>query len=323
MFFKTNKAGKTSKTAYIFPGQGSQYVGMGWELFKESPAARKVFREVDQVLGQRLTRVFFFGPTDILSKTVNCQPAIMAVSLAALKATEEQLGENSLPRPTMMAGHSLGEYTALVVAGALDLPDAVRLVRLRGQLMQEASERVPGGMAAVIGLDEVTMEEVCQETGTEISTVNSDSQIVISGTRMALARALDLASMRGAKRTIPLSVSGAFHSSLMQPVIDDMAKALDKVPMNEPSVPVVANCTGALVTSTDQIKTELLQQVCSCVHWKKSVNFMVDSGVSSFIELGPGNVLSGLVKRMRKNANVFPVGDMASIQSFSPAGKAL
>ena len=305
-----------SQIAFLFPGQGSQFVGMGRELYDSSPTARSVFEEVDYALDFPLSTLIFEGPEESLKDTVNSQPAITAVSLASVKAMEDMVESSARPKPVLLAGHSLGEYTALAVAGVLDIADTARLVRERGRLMQEACEKRPGGMAAILGLDETTVEEVCRQTGTYISNVNTGTQIVISGERQALAMALDLASARGARKVVPLRVSGAFHSGLMEPAKEGLVKTIASIAFREPQVPVVANVTGRALTTADALKEELVIQMNSCVQWKRSVDFMVDSGVSSFLELGPGKVLSGLVKSINRSVTVSNVSDVSSIMSL-------
>ena len=291
---------ESTKTAYVFPGQGAQFVGMGLELYQASRAAKAVFDEVDDVLSFPLTKIIFEGPKDDLQQTINSQPAIMATSLACLKAVEELHGQDHTS-PAAVAGHSLGEYTSLVVSGVLDPRDGIRLARDRGRLMQEASEMHPGSMAAILGLDEETVEEICFETGAQVANVNGDQQIVISGDKLCVARAVDLASSRGAGKAIPLAVSGAFHSSLMSPAQRGLAEAIQDVEFRDPDVPIFANSTSVPLTTAQTVREELLTQLCSCVQWKKSVDHMIESGVSSFIEFGPGKVLTGLIKRISSN----------------------
>jgi [acyl-carrier-protein] S-malonyltransferase len=226
---------------------------------------------------------------------------------------QEYLGDERMPRPAFMAGHSLGEYTALAVAGMLDVTETAQLVQLRGQLMQEACDENPGTMAAVLGLDEMTMEEIARETGTYVSNVNTAEQIVISGERMAIVRALDLAAARGARKVLPLRVGGAFHSGLMEPAKAGLVEAIGKLDLRDPVVPIVANCSGQPLTTAESIRQELVAQVSGCVQWKRSIDYMVGSGVSTFIEVGPGKALSGMVKRISQQATATNVGDFDSI----------
>ncbi|MBI2855234.1 MAG: ACP S-malonyltransferase [Chloroflexi bacterium] len=312
----SRSTGAELRVAFLFPGQGSQAVGMGLDLYSSSPAAKAVFDEVDESLGARVSRIFFEGPEEELRKTVNTQPGIMTVSLACLRTMEETLGRERMPRPALVAGHSLGEYTALVASGALEPGEGVRLVRERSRLMQYASELAEGGMAAILGMEETALEEVCQETGTQISNVNTADQIVISGERQAVEKAMELASARGARRTVRLAVGGAFHSRLMEPAQEGLAKVVEEMSFQEPHTPIVANCTGQPLTTVAEIKKELVTQLCSCVRWKETVGYMTQAGVTHYYEIGPGRVLSGLVKRIKEDAEAINVSDMESIKAL-------
>ena len=300
-----------NKIAYVFPGQGSQSVGMGYELFQSSPKAREVFEEADDALQFALSRLCFEGPEEMLLQTVNAQPAIMTVSLACLRTAAEV---NSAMKPGFVAGHSLGEYTALVAANVLEFTDAIRLVRERGRLMERAGEIKPGGMAAIIGLDATKLEEICLKTGAQIANINCPGQIVISGTKEAVARSMELAQLNGASGVVPLKVSGAFHSALMQPTIDGMTQAISKVNLCSPKVPIIANVTAKPVTTVDEVKGELLQQLCHCVQWQSSVEYMVEAGIFTFIEVGPGVVLSKLIKRIDRKVRVLNISDPESVK---------
>jgi len=303
------------KVAYVFPGQGSQSTGMGLDLYNTYTSAREVFDEADASLGFSLSRLCFEGPEEELTKTHNVQPAILVVSIACLKALENAAIVD-LPLPGFLAGHSLGEYTALVAAGALSLADAVLLVRERGRLMYEAGLRNPGGMLAVIGLDEETVKDICLRSGTEVSNVNCPGQIVISGTVQALAEANRLAKTRGARALIPLKVSGAFHSALMEPVIAEFSKIVSNTRFRSPNIPVISNVTAKPLTDVDSMKKELVKQLRNCIQWQRSVDYMIRSGVATFYEIGPGRVLAGLIRRINSELRMFNVSgieDMAQL----------
>ena len=305
-----------AKVGYLFPGQGAQAVGMGKQLYDESPAARDVFHQVDMALERPLSNIMFNGPDDALRQTINAQPGIMAVSLACIKTMEERLGD-AMPQPVVTAGHSLGEYTALAVSGVLDVGDTAKLVQRRGELMQVACDQNPGTMAAVIGLDEMTLEQIAQETGIYVSNINTAEQIVISGDVMGVARACDLATARGAKKAIPLRVGGAFHSGLMEPARAGIIEAISAMTFHDPQIPIVGNCDAEPLATAEDVKRELISQVCSCVQWKRSVDYMIGSGVNDFIEIGPGRALSGMVKRISRRSQIKSVGDLESILSLS------
>jgi [acyl-carrier-protein] S-malonyltransferase len=289
---------------------------MGKDLYVGSLAARQVFWEADAALHTMLSRTMFEGPEAVLTRTINTQPAILTMSLACLKAAESA-SPGTLPEPDFVAGHSLGEYTALVAAEVLGVGEAVKLVRERGRLMQEASERQATGMAAVIGLDELALEEVCRETGTYISNVNAEDQIVIAGDRVALARAIDLAGMRGARRVIALQVSGAFHTMFMKPAQEGMAEVVDQAAFHDPTVPVISNCTGQPLTSGTAIKAELLEQLCTPVQWRRSVVYLREAGVERFYEIGPGRVLAGLIRKTYPEAEVIGINDLDGARALA------
>ena len=305
-----------NKLAYVFPGQGSQTVGMGLELYDNYQAARDVFDEADESLGFSLSDLMFRGPARQLQETINSQPGIMTVSIACLKTWEEIQGPAARD-PVLVAGHSLGEYTSMVVAGVVSFSDAVQLVRERGRLMQDASVNRPGGMAAIIGLDELALEHICAETGVELANINADDQIVISGDKVAVAQAMDLSSARGARRTIPLPVSGAFHSSRMAGAEAGLSEAINALHFNDPKFPIIANSNSAALTTADEVKQELVQGLCQCVQWKSSVRYMVDSGVSRFVEFGPAGVLSSLIKRIDRNVQAVTLSDPGAIKKWS------
>ena len=304
------------KYSYVFPGQGSQSVGMGNDLYLNSSAAREVFEEADDILGQSLTRMMFDGPESDLKQTLNSQPAIMVVSIACWKAWEEILGGDRHD-VLSVAGHSLGEYTALVVSGVLSFADGLRLVQERGKLMQQASIEHPGAMAAVLGLDEESLEHVCSETGVELANINSDDQMVISGDKLAVVQAMDLALARGAKKAIPLQVSGAFHSSLMSDASAGLESAVLGLAFQAPTIPVIGNYSGTPISTVDEVKRELFNGLCHCVQWRNSIRYMVGSGVSRFVEFGPSRVLSSLIKRIDKGVEAITLSDTESIRKLT------
>ena len=304
------------KVAYVFPGQGSQSTGMGLDLYNNYTSAKAVFDEADASLGFSLSRLCFEGPEEELTKTHNVQPAILMVSIACLKALETAAVAN-VPSPAFLAGHSLGEYTALVAAGALDLADAVALVRERGRLMYEAGLRNPGSMLAVIGLDEEAVQDVCLQTGTEISNINCPGQIVVSGAVQALAEANTLGKTKGARTMIPLKVSGAFHSPLMEPVIAEFKETVSNVRFRPPSIPVISNVTAQPLTDVDSIRRELVKQLRNCIQWQRSVEYMIGGGVTAFYEVGPGRVLSGLIRRINSELRTFNISGLEDIAQLA------
>ena len=272
---------------------------------------------VDEALGRSLSKIMFEGPEDDLRETKNAQPSIMAVSLACIEVMKENVPNEAMPVPYMMAGHSLGEYTALAAAGVLSVIDTAKLVQERSELMQNACDSNPGTMAAVIGLDEMVLQEIARESGVFISNINTQEQIVISGEKISVARAMDLADARGAKKVIPLKVGGAFHSGLMEPAKVGLMDFIDGLKFNDPEVPIIANCTGRPLHGGEEIKAELITQISSCVQWKKSVDFMIKSGIDNFLEIGPGRALGGMVKKIDRATNVVSVNDIDSIVAIS------
>ncbi len=303
---------ETSKIAYVFPGQGSQKIGMGADLYNTYSSAREIFDEADTALGFPLTRLCFEGPEKELIKTKNVQPAILVTSIACLKAAQKNSSEN-LPLPSFTAGHSLGEYTALVAANALSLSDAVTLVRERGRLMYEAGQKNPGGMLAIIGLDEEVVKSICFHSKTEISNINCTGQIVISGASDALVEANKLAKMNSAGRVIPLKVSGAFHSALMEPIIAEFSEVISRVAFHPPTIPIIANVTGQPLTDLNSIEEELVKQLRNCIQWQSSVEYMMNNGVTAFYEIGPGKVLSGLIRRINSELQTFNISGIEDI----------
>ena len=307
---------ETKKVAYVFPGQGAQVVGMGKDLYDSFDSVKKLFKQADDAVGFPLSKIFFEGPEEELRKTSNAQPALVAVSIACLRAAQEVGGKN-LPVPSFMAGHSLGEYTALCAAGVIDFSTAVFLAKERGRLMYEAGLKTPGSMMAMIGIEEATLAEVCRETVTVIANINSPGQLVISGATENITKAGEMAEARGASRAIPLQVSGAFHSPLMQPAVDGMTPILAKVTLKDPSVPIIANVTALPLTHGSQIKDELLKQLCSSVQWQRSVEYMVGQQVGRFIEIGPGKVLAGLIRRISRDSEMMNLGDANAVKGLA------
>ena len=290
---------------------------MGKELYSASAASRAVYDEVDDALGLKLSSIMFEGPADVLTRTENAQPAIAAVSLATWKALEEVSGTPLVP--DMTAGHSLGEYTALAVAEVLSISDVVRLVSERGRYMQGACDERPGGMAALIGIDEITVEEICRETGAYTSNINAPGQIIISGSHMDLARAIDLAAARGARKAIPLSVAGAFHSGLMAPAQHELNELIESLDFSDPSIPIVGNVEARPLTTAAEVKEELQMQLMSCVQWNRTMDYMLDNGVRHYVELGPGRVLGGMMKRIDRKASVTSIGDYKAVCAYAAA----
>lgn len=308
--------------AFLFPGQGSQAVGMGKALAEASPAAREVFQEVDEALGQHLFKLMSEGPESDLTLTANAQPAIMANAIAVLRVLEKEGGIRLAEKADLVAGHSLGEYTALCAAGALDLSTTAKLLRKRGDAMQSAVPVGEGAMAALLGADLVKAQAIADAASEgEVCTVANDNdptQVVISGSRAAIERAVAIAKDHGAKRALLLPVSAPFHCPLMQPAADAMAAALAEVAIQAPLVPVYANVTAAPVSDPATIRTLLVEQVTGMVRWRESVSAMFDASVHDFIELG-GKVLGGMVKRITPDATVTSVVTMDDIEALVKA----
>jgi [acyl-carrier-protein] S-malonyltransferase len=306
--------------AFVFPGQGSQTIGMGKELAESFQVAREVFEEVDDALGQNLFRLMQEGPDADLTLTENTQPALMAVSLAAMRVIEQQSGRTVSSLADYVAGHSLGEYSALAAARGLTLTDTAKLLKLRGQAMQSAVPVGKGAMAALLGLDmdqaEAIAAEAAQADVCEAANDNAPGQIVISGTRAAVERALEIAKEKGAKRAVLLPVSAPFHCRLMEPAAQAMERALAETVIQPPAVPLVANVTAAHSVDPGQIRTQLVAQVCGRVRWRECVVSMKERGVDRLVEVGTGKVLSGLTRRIDRDMSGSAVGTPGDVETF-------
>ena len=309
--------------ALMFPGQGSQSVGMGKALAEHFPVAREVFAEIDSVLGDKLSAVMWEGPAEKLTLTENAQPALVAASLAALRVLQAEAGLDVAREAQFVAGHSVGEYSALAAAGAISFADAVRLVRIRGQAMQRAVPPGAGAMAALIGVDFAQAAEIAAEAAQgqvcQAANDNGGGQVVVSGDRAAVERAVAVAKDKGVRRAMMLPVSGPFHSSLMQPAAEVMADALARVSIRPPCVPLVANVLAAPTSDPSQIASGLVAQVTGTVRWRESIDYMAKTGVTHFYEIGSGKVLSGLVKRIAEGASGIPIGTPEEVAAFKAA----
>ncbi len=305
-------------TAFVFPGQGSQAVGMGRELAAAYPEARQVFEQADQALGLALSQMAWEGPEEALNDTINTQPALLVHSVAALRVFQKRYPGYT---PAFVAGHSMGELSALVACGALDYLSALKLVRRRGELMKMAGEIAPGGMAAILGLEIPTLEEVCAEASApgeivQVANDNCPGQVVISGARAALERAVEAARQRGARRAVILAVSIAAHSPLMRPAQQDFNRAVEAAALQDPFTPLVGNITAAPLHSAAEIRADLQGQLESRVRWTESVQAMAARGVTTFIEIGSGSVLGGLIKRIQRDGTTLTLGSPADFEAL-------
>jgi [acyl-carrier-protein] S-malonyltransferase len=305
--------------AFTFPGQGSQTVGMGQSLAQNFPVARHVFEEVDEALGESLSRTLWEGPEATLTLTANAQPALMAVSLAGHAALRQEYGADAI-KPAFMAGHSLGEYSALAAAGVFSVAEAAKLLRLRGQAMQEAVPAGQGAMLALLGAELEAAQRLAaaaaEGEASQVANDNAPGQVVISGTKTAMDRAVKLAPEYGIRRAVPLPVSAPFHCALMQPAADRMADALEALALNPPLAPIISNVMAAPVMDPDEIKSLLVRQVTGVVRWRESVAYMVDNGAETLFEIGAGRVLTGIAKRVRAKADARSIGSPDEVKAF-------
>ncbi len=307
--------------ALVFPGQGSQAVGMGKELAGAFVAAREVFQEVDDALGQHLSSLMFEGPEGDLTLTENAQPAIMASSIAVLRVMQKEMGFE-VKNAAFVAGHSLGEYTALCAAGSFSLSEAARLLKLRGQAMQRAVAPGEGAMAAILGLELADVEALVEEVGQSgeiiaVANDNSPGQVVVSGSAPGVQMAMEIAKAKGAKRAVPLAVSAPFHSPLMQPAAEAMRQALAITNVEKPRVPLVANIIASATNDPEQIRKLLVDQVCGRVRWHESVSYIYSQGVTKLVEVGTGKVLTGLAKRIEKDMEAVSIEKPADLDAFA------
>ncbi len=308
------------KTAIVFPGQGSQAVGMGKDLYENFSVAREVFAKTDEILGVNLSKIMFDGPSEELTKTENTQPALMAVSIALIAVLEKEFGKKIGDLCSFVAGHSLGEYSALCAAKAISLEETAKLLQVRGREMAKCGEKTQGAMAAILGVEIEVAQAIAQEAAQsdvcQVANDNSVGQVVISGSKLAIDRAIEIAKSKGAKRALALPVSGAFHSALMIDAQNEMKIALAKAEINAPIVPVVANVTANLVTEPNQIRDLLAQQITGSVRWRETMIFLAANGVEEVIEIGAGKVLAGLVGRTCPNVKSRSIQNIEDLKAF-------
>lgn len=313
-----------NETALLFPGQGSQQVGMGKEIAEAYPVAAEVFAQADEILGVPFSQLCWHGPDEELQDTYNTQPALFVTSLAVVKALEYELSQRGLPpmQPAYLAGHSLGEFTALVTSGALDFADGLKLVRERARLMHEAGEHSPGSMGAIIGMEKDTLDTICQEVTTQTGQVvivandNCPGQLVISGGVEAVAVAMEQAKEQGAKMVVKVAISVAAHSPLMASSAEAFSEVVNLTPLSAPKLPVIGNANASLLPDVDTIREELNAQLLAPVRWTESIQHMVDSGVTTFMELGSKDVLSGLVKRIHRKSQRITIENPTQLQGL-------
>lgn len=310
-----------SKTAFVFPGQGAQAVGMGKDAYESSPRAKAIFDEADEALGFKLSEIIFEGPDETLKQTAYTQPALLTVSVAML----ELLAESGL-KPDYVAGHSLGEYSALVAAGVMSFRDAATTVRARGEFMEQAVPGGQGAMAAVLGAEREALAALCAEvsaggSAVELANVNCPGQIVVSGSSAGVQAVVDRGKEIGAKRVIPLEVSGPFHSSLMKPAAEKLGEKLASVSLADANVPVIANVTAQEVTQGEDIRRLLVEQVYSPVLWEDSVRYLIDQGVDTFVEIGSGSVLAGLIKKIDRSVRIISINAVSALEALQVNGR--
>jgi len=300
-----------SKTAFIFPGQGSQYVGMGMDFYNSSEKAKNIFDKFDSILGRNLSKLCFEGPEEDIKQTINTQPGILAVSIIAYELLKEKTGF----KPDFVAGHSLGEYSALYVSGVVSLDDVIKLVQKRSELMSDAPA---GSMAAILGLDDDKLTEAINKASAKgivsVANYNTPDQTVITGQTQAVEMANTLASELGAKRVIPLAVSGAFHSPLMKDASIKYADRVNNFTINNASIPVITNVDAQPTINSEEFSVKMVNQIYSSVYWKQSINYMIEQGVDTFVEIGPGKVLSGMIKKISRSSKVCSVSDLKSLE---------